>query len=168
MKVVPARVLVFLFTVAAFGMIAAAPAAAEQNSDGAIVGSWYATITASDPAGLEPFKDLFSFNADGVVVEGRRLYVPDTPFGPLIESPGHGAWVRAAKRQYKIKFLFLLQDFPGGVQIGNDNIEIVAEVSKDGNTMTGTFVSQVRDPETNTVVMFQAIGTVQGTRIRAD
>lgn len=146
----------------------AGPAAAQPNGDQQLEGSWFATITATDPAGLEPMKGLLTFTRDGNVIETRRLYIPASPFGPLIETPGQGAWVRMGERQFKVKFLFLIQSFPDGVHIGNDNIEMVLEVSRDGNSLSGTFVSQVRDPAANTVVFFQAIGTVSASRIRAD
>ena len=143
-------------------------AVAQPNGNQQLEGSWFATITATDPAGLEPFKGLLTFTRDGNVIEARRLYVPDSPFGPLIETPGHGSWVRVGQRQFKVKFMFLIQSFPDGVHIGNDNIEMVLDVSRDGDSLSGTFVSQVRDPATNSVVFFQAIGTITASRIRAD
>ena len=45
---------------------------------------------------------------------------------------------------------------------------MVLKVSRDGDSLSGTFVSQVRDPVTNTVVFLQAIGTITASRIRAD
>src|SRR5438105_2785108 len=63
-------------------------------------GSWVATVTATDPPGLPPLQDLFTFTRDGQVVESRRLYVPFSPLGPLMETTGHGAWVRTAESEF--------------------------------------------------------------------
>jgi len=162
------RISVVVFGILFLCLAGAAAAEAQPDGDHQLEGSWFATITATDPAGLEPFKGLLTFTRDGNVIETRRLYVPASPFGPLIETPGHGAWVRLGARQFKATFMFLIQSFPDGVHIGNDNVEMVVEVSRDGNSLSGTFVSQVRDPAANAIVFFTATGTVSASRVRAD
>jgi hypothetical protein len=55
---------------------------------------------------------------------------------------------------------------PNGEPLGTDNIGMRLSVDDSGETFSGTFVSQARDPRGN--VVFTARGTVQGTRIRPD
>jgi hypothetical protein len=135
-------------------------------------GSWAMTITAVEPPGLPPFKGLITFTRDGEVIETRRLYVPATPFGPLLETPGHGAWRRSANGRFAVFFQFLLQAAPNnpifanGEDLGTDNIRLQIEPDSAGDSFTGTFVSQVKDPDGS--VVFEARGTVAGTRIRAE
>ena len=68
------------------------PARADGTQD--IVGSWSATVTATDPP-LGSFASLLSFHSDGTLTESRRLFLADSPFGPLLETGGHGAWKRS-------------------------------------------------------------------------
>jgi len=129
------------------------------------------TITAVEPPGLPPFKGLITFTRNGEVLESRRLYVPATPFGPLLETSGHGAWRRIAHGRFAVFFRFLLQAAPNnpvfvnGEDLGTDNIRLEIEPDREGDTFTGTFRSQVKDPDGN--VVFEARGTVAGSRIRA-
>ena len=48
-------------------------------------------VVADDPA-LGGFEELISFHPGGIVTDAHRLYLPATPFGPLLETSGHGAW----------------------------------------------------------------------------
>ena len=128
------------------------------------------TITATEPAGLPPFKGLITFTRDGEVLESRRPYVPFTPFGPLIESSGHGAWTRTGRRQFSVVFQFLLQAAPNNPDLhqrrgpGTDNIRLQLERARSGESFTGTFASAARDAQGN--VVFEARGTVTGSRLR--
>ena len=70
------------FAVAAMVAIAG-PARAVPGGDMSVVGSWYGTITATNPP-LGQFNDLISFNRGGIVIESRRYFVPGTPFGNLL------------------------------------------------------------------------------------
>ena len=135
-------------------------------------GSWAMTITAVEPPGLPPFKGLITFTRDGEVFESRRLYVPFTPFGPLLETPGHGAWRRVDSGAFAVSFRFLLQAAPNnpiftnGEDLGTDNIRLQIEPDAAADSFTGTFRSQVKDPAGN--VVFEARGTVAGSRIQAE
>lgn len=152
----------------ALGGGAAEAAGRDERGDPGLPGSWLLRVTAANPPGLEPFDEVATFTADGAVVEARRLYVPDTPFGPLLETPGHGSWERRG-RDYAVAFVFLLQGAPDnptlhGAPVGTDNIWWTARVS--GDVLTADFRSEVRDPAGHT--LFAAAGTVAGTRIRVD
>ena len=148
-------------------LLAASDAIADESGSKAIAGSWIGTITATDPPGLPPMRNLFSFLPDGVVIESRRLYVGDSPFGPLMETAGHGEWASTGKREFTVKFVFLIQRGPisDGSGIGTDNITLKLTLDESGNELSGTFVSEIRDENDN--VMFVASGLSTAKRIRA-
>jgi len=134
------------------GTLAWSPAFADEGRQ-RLDGSWVATVTATNPP-LGSFTSLMTFTRSGGVVESRRLYVADSPFGPLLETPGHGAWVRTGKRKFSIAFTFLLQGAPdnpefAGESIGTDNIRLNVGLSRTGDTLSGDFVSEIRDLDGN-------------------
>ena len=69
-------------TMAGSAVATAAPA----GNDNDIVGSWFGTVTATNPP-LGSFSELISFLAGGVVIESRRYLVPGTPLGTLLGRP---------------------------------------------------------------------------------
>src|SRR5438270_1081311 len=85
----------------AAGVVAGAtPSRAASDESQDIVGSWFGTVTATNPP-LGQFNDLISFHTGGVVTESRRYLVSPTPFGNLLETTGHGAWDRTEKTPSK-------------------------------------------------------------------
>src|SRR5438132_13032677 len=90
-------------------VLAIAPAA--SAADEKLEGSWLTLVTATDPPGLPAMQGLMTFTRNGEVLESRRLYVPP-PFGPLVETGGHGAWERSAHDEFLLKFIFLAQAAP--------------------------------------------------------
>jgi hypothetical protein len=115
------------------------------------------------PAGLDPFTDLLTFITDGTVIETRRLFVPVTPFGALLETPGHGSWKRIGNGQFDIHFTFLLQGASDGSDIGTDNVHLRLSLDPAGQVLSGTFESTVKDPSGN--ALFTATGTISATPI---
>jgi len=84
--------------------------------------------------------------------------VPATPFGPLLETSGHGAWKRTGNRTYEAFFRFLLQQAPpsAGEPVGTDNIRLWVKLSRSTGKLTGTFESNIKD-NTDTII-FTATG----------
>ena len=148
-------------------VLAPSTVAADESGSKAIAGSWIGTVTPIDPPGIPPMKSLLSFTPDGIVLESRRLYLGASPFGPLMETTGHGEWAGTGQREFSVKFIFLMQRGPisDGGPMGTDTIVMKLTVDESGNTLSGTFRSEVRDTEEN--VLFVANGLVQATRIRA-
>jgi hypothetical protein len=145
--------------------LADAESAAAKNSGQGAVGSWFGTVTATNPP-LSSFASLLSILEGGVVAESRRYYVvPLPPFPELLETTGHGAWKRTGKRSYEIFFRFLLQQPPvsAGAPIGTDNIRLLLDYDAAADTLGGTFVSQVKDNANN--ILIQVEGTYTATRI---
>jgi hypothetical protein len=148
-------------------LVAAGPAAAHGNDDDdtGVVGSWFGTVTATNPP-LGSFNDLLTIHDDGTVVESRRYYVvAPPPFPNLLETTGHGAWKQKGRKPVEAFFRFLLQEPPPstGNPIGTDNIRLSLAVDRSGQKLTGTFVSQVKDNDGN--VLIQVEGTYTAERI---
>ena len=150
----------------AAALAAASPALAhDRDDDDGIVGSWYGRVTADDPA-LGSFEELISFHRDGIVTDAHRLSIPATPFGPLLETSGHGAW-KSTRNGYTAFFRFLLQQAPpsAGAPVGTDNVRLNIRLERGGNRFSGRFESTIRDTAGNSV--FTATGDIAGERIIA-
>jgi hypothetical protein len=143
---------------------AATPArahAAQGRAQG-IVGSWFGTVTATNPP-LGRFNDLISFHLGGVVTESRRYLVTPTLLGNLLETSGHGAWSRTGGHTFDVFFRFLLQNADGGEPIGTDNVRISLALDDATGTLMGRFVSQVKDIAD--AVLVEVTGDYSATRI---
>ncbi len=144
-------------------LVAAGPA--QASSDQGAVGSWFGTVTATNPP-LGSFGEMLSILENGVAIESRRYYVvPPPPFPNLLETTGHGAWKRTGNRTFEVFFRFFLQEPPPstGSPIGTDNIRLQLTYDPSAETLSGTFVSQVKDTADN--VLIQVEGTYSATRI---
>jgi len=147
---------------AAIMVAIATPARALPVSDTSFVGSWFGTITATNPP-LGQFNDLISFHTGGIVTESRRYFVPGTPFGNLLETTGHGAWERTGSNSFEASFRFLVQDADTGAALGTDNVRLSLTLNQDPGALTGTFESQIKDTAGN--VLLIVTGTFSATRI---
>ncbi len=150
----------------AAALASAVPAHAHgDRDDDDIVGSWYGRVTADDPA-LGSFEELLSFHSGGIVTDAHRLYIPATPFGPLLETSGHGAW-KTTRNGYTAFFRFLLQQAPpsAGAAVGTDNVRLNIRLDRGGNRFSGRFESTIRD--TSGTAVFVATGDIAGERIVA-
>lgn len=154
--------------VAAAGVLAAAnPGVSHGGGPADIEGSYEVTIDVQNPP-LGAFPDLMTFT-DGTVVTTRPLYIASSPAGPLLESPGHGAYSRAGHKTFSVALLNLLQGAPGnnllpnGAFFGTERIHWDAEVDERRGTISGPWSSTVTDPNGN--VLFSVSGVIQGNRI---
>jgi hypothetical protein len=151
----------------ATGVVAgmAAGVSSSQADDGKnndIVGSWFGTVTATNPP-LGQFNDLISFHVGGVVIESRRYFVSPTPFGDLLETTGHGAWQQTDKNTFKAFFRFLIQTAANGTAIGTDNVQLLFELDPEARALSGTFQSQIKNPADT--VLLTVTGTFAATAI---
>jgi hypothetical protein len=154
-----------LLAAAAAAAATAAPTAlhaGEHEDNDGIVGSWFGTVTATNPP-VGQFNEMASFHADGIVTESRRYLIKPTPFGDLLETTGHGAWTPTGPRTFQAFFRFFIQNADTGTPIGTDNVRLSLRLSRNGASLTGTFVSQIKDPAD--VVIFQVEGDYSATRI---
>ena len=150
----------------AAALATASPALAHGNDDDDLVGSWYAKVTADDPA-LGSFEELLSFHTGGIVTDAHRLYIPASPFGPLLETSGHGAWKSVRGGGFTAFFRFILQQAPpsAGAPVGTDNVRLNLRLDRSGNRFSGRFESTIRDTAGNPV--FTATGDIAAERIMA-
>ena len=148
--------------------------AAVDDGDGnspSLEGSWIGTATSVSPPNLPQIKDLITFTHDGNVIESRPPFVPGAPLGTeigaLLETAGHGDWVKTGSREYEVKFVFFIQRAPvaDGGFIGTETIRMHLNYDSLGETLTGPLTSQIRNA--NGVIIFSADGTYRATRIRA-
>lgn len=154
-----------LLLLAAAGLLALFGFSPESEKQ--IEGSWAATVASVNPP-IPPFSDLITFIPAGEVVESRRYYVTGTPFGSLLETSGHGVWQKAGPREYRAKFVFLLQSAPDtptaqGAPVGTDNITLDVQLNQEGTQLDGTFRSDIKDTGGN--VLFTATGNYSASRI---
>src|SRR3954454_5521816 len=144
--------------VAAAGLTAkTAPALASLDPTD-LIGSWGARIVTDG----QEIVDLMSFHPGGIVTEARRLYVPESPFGPVLESSGHGQWSVAGGALTSVS-RFLLQQAPpsAGTQVGTDNVRLTLRL--DNGRLVGRFSSTVLN--TAGAIVRTAEGTVVAERI---
>lgn len=135
-----------------------------------IEGAWMGTLTPTDPP-FSAFTNLITFIPRGGVVESHRLYVPDTFFGPVLATAGHGEWKRVSLREFQINFVSLLQGAPDnanakGLELGTDNLSLRVKLNREGTELNGSFQDDVKDLDGN--LIFTTIGTYEARRIRAE
>jgi hypothetical protein len=134
----------------------------ESNSrnSNAIVGSWDITIPGS------PFRILRTYHEGGGVVDAYA-FPPFTPTpGPLINSSGHGVWVRSG-RQIKayVKYFQLDPSQNAKFQVLDSIGSVTEVVTFDGRDhYTSTFTTKVVRPDGTPVL--ENIGTTDAKRIR--
>jgi hypothetical protein len=107
---------------------------------------------------------------NGGVVTSIRLYLPETSFGPILGTAGHGEWKEVGEREFQINFVSLVQGAPDnanakGVELGTDNLSLRVTLNNEGTELNGFFQDAVIDLEGN--VVFAGEGTYHATRIRA-
>ena len=152
---------------AAVAAVAVTPSTshAQGNSDTQdqdIVGSWFATFDTTNPP-IGRTSALFSFHTGGVLTSSARYVVTPTPFGTLIETSGHGAWKRTSGHGVEAFQLLFVQRLDTGEVIAIDNVRLSLALSRDGQTISGTFVIDGKDP--SGVPLFQLTGTYSAGRI---
>jgi hypothetical protein len=140
------------------------------HEDRAPTGSWEG-IARSTTVPLPPLTTLFTFTADGNVVESRRLYVPQSPLGPLFATPGHGEWRRSKNGGFDATIVLLYQGTPEhptspGIVIGKEKVRYKFQLIHGGEQLQGTILVEVQDATGN--VVFSGPGTIEATRLRTE
>ena len=75
------------------------------------------------------------------------MYIPASPFGPLLETSGHGAWKTVRGGGITAFFRFILQQAPpsAGGPVGTDNVRLNIRLDRSGDRFSGRFESTIRD-----------------------
>lgn len=158
-------------------VLALIPAAIAQTVPGSqddqgLTGSWFGTAVATSVP-LPPSPELLSlvtFTRDGGVVETRRLFIPDSPLGPLLATPGHGSWVRTGANQFAVTLIAIYEGGPTspsvGVVVAVEKIRFKLRLDPNNGHLTGTLLDELRDTKGN--VLFVGTGRFDATRITVE
>jgi len=144
------------------------PVIADNGSK--IVGSWYGTAIAAGGV-RPPVTDMSTFASDGTIVESQRLYLNDTPFGPVIRTPGHGAWKKVGDNKYAATIRVIYQgaeNHPSqsGEIIATETARFELKLDQTGNRLSGYIYDELRDPSGN--ILFSGYGDMDYARILAE
>ncbi len=140
------------------------------HEDRAPTGSWKGVVRFTTEQ-RPPLTTLLTFTADGNLVESRRLYLPASPLGPLLATPGHGEWRRSKNGGFDATIVVLYQGAPEhptspGVVIGREKVRYKLQLLNGGQQLQGTILVEVQDAEGN--VVSSDPGTIEATRIRPE
>jgi len=128
-----------------------------------IVGSWRLSLAGTGAMDQEDVLDTFT--ADGTVLASVKPVSPappGAPFGQIFASLMHGNWMVVGPNQVALT-LVRLQTDESGNYLGTVTVPAVAEVSSDGQGLSGSFTYDVADPSGNVVA--SGDGTLEGTRL---
>jgi hypothetical protein len=160
-------------TALAYLMLAMCAQAAQAGpgfDDGqALTGSWLGTAVATSvPLPPSPeLKSLITFARDGGVTETHRLFIPDSPLGPLLTTPGHGEWARTGANQFALTLMLIYEGGPNSTSAGQvvalEKIRFKLRLDPRTGHLTGNLVDELRDLNGN--VLFTGTGTFDATRI---
>lgn len=160
--------LVMTLSMAALGLAMLSPVRAE--GDRSVVGSWTG-VALSTTVPLPPLKTLFTFGSDGTLHESRRLYVPVSPLGPLLATPGHGQWRKTGPNEYSATIQLLYEgaaEHPTGAGqvLGAEKVRYRLQLVNGGRRLQGVIEVEVKDAAGN--VVFLGPGTLEADRIRVE
>lgn len=125
------------------------------HEDRAPTGSWEG-VARSTTVSLPPLTTLLTFTADGNLVESRRLYLPESPLGPLVATPGHGEWRRSKNGGFDATIVLLYQgasEHPTspGIMIGREKVRYKFQFVNGGEKLHGTILVEMQDAAGNVV-----------------
>jgi len=155
-------VFVSIAAVALLGLLAVGRLGTSAQEDAAgegFVGAWRFTDAALD------LPSLGTFTADGNLIIANLPTEPvfeGADFQTLLLSPSHGVWEATGDDTADFTFAYLYANETGRFQ-STLTVSGTMELGADGQTMTGEFAFDVRQPD-GTVVHADR-GAVEGTRL---
>ncbi len=139
------------------------PAPQSNNSTKkAITGSWIETVTFEGDV-MPPLKSLVIYSSDGTITVADQGNV-NVGAGQLF-SAGIGSWVAQGDRTFAWTVVELISDLNGNL-VGTLKVRGVHNVADSGNSYSGTFYAEVKDPSGN--VLFSVEGSNTGQRIEVE
>jgi hypothetical protein len=105
------------------------------------------------------------------MIESRRLFLANSPLGPVIATPGHGAWNRTGNREFAATSVLIYAGAPNhpfnaGELVGTEKIRFSLKLNASGHTLAGTVLVEIRDAAVT--VVFSGPGTIEATRIAVE
>jgi hypothetical protein len=154
----------------AFLVLTAAVGAPSAADDQRLTGSWFGTATATSVP-LPPLKDLVTFTVDGNVVEAHRLFLADSPLGPLLATPGHGTWAKTGTNEFAATLMIIYEGAEkhptaAGQVLATEKVRFKLHLRPNRNELSGTLVDEIRD--TSGTVVFEGPGVYEATRIAVE
>jgi hypothetical protein len=156
----------------AVGLSGQPSSAQPDDADAGFVGSWMGTATATSVP-LPPLTTMLTFTRDGNVLEGHRPFLPAnlSPIGPLVLSPGHGAWIRTGLHEFAVTIKIIYEgtaDNPAsaGQVAALETVRFKIAYDPRTDTLSGNLLDDIRDPSGNPI--FSGPGTFSATRIVVD
>lgn len=177
MKISPPRIFVtMLAIVMAASLVLPGVALGKDKGDEPeshdLTGSWQGTFTPipGNPVQFPPVPALFTFNSDKTLTEtdaGTLVPAPAGAFGPfpVYASPAHGIWRKIGDRKFEFKFVSILVNGGDGTLFGTGTILMRIQLSKDGDSFTGTGTFRFVDTAGNTLPGAAGPENISGRRI---
>jgi len=135
-----------------------------------LIGSWVGIATATTVP-LPPLKNLMTFGPDGIVIDSRRLYLPNSPMGPLLATPAHGAWQQIREREFAATIVLIYEgatDHPtsAGEVLAMEKVRFTLKLDETGDQLAGAILVTVSN--LNGDIVFEGPGTYEATRIEVE
>jgi hypothetical protein len=133
-------------------------------------GTWLVTATFTDPAGIPPFKVLFTFMPGRSDGEGTLLDTNENELTPNpVCTPDQGVWERRSAREFiatHLAFCFDETSVPPGNPAGHAKVRDLIRLSKSGEEFDFSQYIEGFDQNGNTV--FTGHVTGHGVRVHAE
>jgi hypothetical protein len=157
-----------LAALAALLALVGTPGAADDGQR--LTGSWLGTATATSVP-LPPLKTLITFTSDGNVIEGHRLFLSESPLGPLLATPGHGSWEKTGASEFAATLMIIYEGAEthptaSGQVLAIEKVRFNLRLGPDRDELSGTLVDEIRD--TSGALIFEGPGTFEATRIAVE
>jgi hypothetical protein len=136
----------------------------DDEQDMGIEGSWFGNFNITNPP-VGSLKTVFTFHKGGTFTSFSRPLVKGTPFGDLLETSGAGTWERTSGGVFRAAQRLFIQRVDTGEVFGTDHVRFALTVSRDGQTLAGTFLVQGKD--LSEAIMFELRGDYSASRIIA-
>jgi len=147
----------------AFSLLSASAAGGAQgngNSIPTIVGLWSGTLTLT---GGGPYDQQF----DQWFADGNELAI-DNAVPPLLGNVCIGRWTKVGPQTYQLRHVTWNWDASGMNLAGTFLLLETIKLGSDGNSYSGTFLSDSFDTSGNVIPSLHAEGTVVATRITVE
>jgi len=117
------------------------------HEDRTPTGSWegVARLTTTE---LPPVTALLTFGVGGNFIESRRLYLSQSPLGPVLATLGHGEWRRSKGGGFDATIVLLYQGAPHhpdspGVVLGREKVRYQFQLIHGGEHLQGTISVEI-------------------------
>jgi len=144
----------------AFSLLSAAGNPGNGNSTPNIVGLWNGTLTLTGGG-------VYDQQFDQWFADGNELAL-DNAVPPIFGNVCIGRWTKVGPQTYQLRHVTWNWDASGMNLAGTFLLLETIKLSLDGNSYTGTFLTDSFDTSGDVIPSLHAEGTVAATRITVD